>query len=231
MLMKTENVLKKNMKINVDSIPQNIRDSVCLAQSVILKLTNEKTLTNILFTGITDELKKRNFKVFTEEDMTAFMKLDSGAYIFHIAQIELDEYYIPDSRSQMYDTLTFYKSFDLNAISINLWYEVSQLNSDQNNNTTLFSSDYIDDKVNGFFRISFFTGEVDFVYNRKDITVDDLYSKASEFGISNAEYIYDYFLNKYIYTYYKGDKKPKYIHYNAHSKKLYPAGQNRFIFM
>lgn len=231
LLLKTDYIFKKNLKVKADTIPVSGNDSVGADQFEIIGSVNNKTLTDLLFTGIIDELKKRNFRIYTEDNMNAFMKLDSDASIFHLVQVELDELYTPYTASQMYDTIIYYEDFNLNTVSINLWFELSHLNSDDEKSSVLYSTMKISDKVDGYFRRSFLTNGVKFYYDRKNVSSDDVYTLALYFGENNAEYIYDYFLNRYVYIKYKGKKKLKFLHYDYKVKKISLAGHKRFIFM
>ncbi len=230
LLLKTDYIFKKNLKINTDSLHKS-GDSANIAQRELLRNVNEKTLVDILFSGVFDKLKKQKIKVFSEENTDAFLVSNSAAYIFNLAQIELDEYFIPYTASQQYDTLIYSEDFNLNAAKINLWYEVSELNNTQENWKVLFADDYISDCIDGHFRKSFLSNDIRFIYNRINITQDDIYLMAAKFADTNAVYIYDYFLNDCIHRKYNGSKKLKYFHFDSQKKRLYPAGNNRFIFM
>ena len=231
LLLKPEYIFKKNLKYSELGLPDSIKDDVGLSQSLILKNVDDNKVMDSLFSEIKYELKNRKFRVFTEENMNNFMKLDSEAFIFNLAQIEIDEYATPYTFSQVYDTTNYYKTFDLNTASLLLWFEASQLNSNQNNSNLLFSSDSIIDDIDGHFKKSILTNDIKFVYKRKDICVDDLYDKIADIAVNNADYIFDYLLNKFIYEKYTGNKLLKYYHYDRKQKIVYPAKYKRFIFM
>jgi len=230
LLLKPDYVFKKNFKIDTDTLPEEIKDSVGISQSLLLRKVNDNTVIDLLFSGLTDELRNRKLKIYTEENMNEFMKLDSGAFIFNIVQSELDEYSTPYTVSQVYDTLTYYKNFELNAVSINIWYEASQLNT-QDKITLLYSSDSINDDIEGHFKKLFLSNEIKYIYKRKEISTDDLYNKIADIATTDAGYIYDYILNKYLNEKYIGGKFLKYYHYDKQKDIIYPAKYKRFIFM
>jgi len=182
---------KKNLKINTDSVPESVRDSVAIANSVLLGKIVNKTFLNLLDNGLDDGLKKRKFKIYNEDSLNAFMKLQSKGYIFNLSQIELDEYLDFDTAFQEIDDQTYYQELIMNASSINLWFEVSQLNGEQEQNQVLFSSQSISDNITGHFKRDFLTGQVKFIYRRTDINADDVYLMAMDFGTVNASYIFD----------------------------------------
>jgi hypothetical protein len=224
-------IYEKNLNYNTDSFAETIRNSVSISNSLILKNLNDSTVMNLIISGITDGLNSRKIKIYTEDNMSSFMLLKSNAYIFNLAQTEIDEYTLPYTTSQVYGTSTYTQDFDLNALSMHLWIEVSELNTEQDKSKVLYSTDNISDKIIGNFRKDFFSNEIRYVYNRHNIVVDDAYNLASDFGSMNADYIFDYFLNEFIYKNYSGKRKPIYMHYNYKSGKISQAGISRFIFM
>lgn len=230
LLLKTDVIIKKNMKINADELPANKRDSLALAESVILKNLVDTTFVNLLFSGLTDGMNKKKFRVFLEERVDTFLLVHPAAYIFYLAQMEIEESTVNYTDSAMYDSTMYYQQFDLNSIDLNLWYELSEQNGDQKTSKVLFSSASASDQIDGYFHKAFFELPK-YYYTRKDITISDIYLLTSSFGNDNAGYIYDFFMNDYIYKNYKGNKKPKYLHYNSQTGKIYPSGYHRFIFM
>lgn len=230
LLLKSDVVNKKNLKINTDALPANTRDSIAVAESEILKNLKDTTFMNLLYSALFDGINKKKFRIFTEERIDSFLLVHPAAYIFHLAQMEVDESNVNYSDSALYDSTMYYQNFELTDIDINLWFEVSEQNGDQKTSRVLFSTASMYDQVDGYFHKTFFELPK-YIYTRKDITTDDVYLLTSSFGNDNAGYIYDYFLNDFIYKNYKGTKKPKYLHYNSQTGKIVASGYNRFIFM
>ena len=231
LLLKPNEVLKANLAYQNDSVAASIRDSLAMVYSTVVSKADDKIMKELLTQSIADELKQYPCKVFDEDRMGNFMKLDSSGVIFQVAQMQMEEFVKPYTADAFYDELRFYQDFELKGVNLNLWFELSQLNSEQDKNKVLFSTTYITDDIEGVFRRSFLTGEVKFIYSRSDITKDDVYQMATDFGKVNAAYIFDYFLNQYVHTHYKGKKKLPYLHYDLLKKRLRQAGLNRFIFM
>ena len=231
LLLRPENIFKKNLKFSELDLPDSIKDYAGLEESLILKNIDDSLAIDKLFSGIKYELRNRKFRIYSEENMNDFLKLDSNAYIFNLVQIEIDEYTTPYTVSQVYDTTNYYKNFELNNASLLIWFEASQLNSNQSNSNLLFSADSITDDIEGRFKKAILSNEIKYVYKRKNICVDDLYDKIAGIAETNASYIYDYLLNKFINKKYTGNKFPKYYHYDKKQKIVYPAKYKRFIFM
>ena len=231
LLLHPDYVYKENFKINKDSIPEQIRDSVCISKSILLKNVDDGIILNLLFSCIKSELEQVKFKVYTNDDINKFNLLDSNAFIFNNVQDELDEYNTPYTFSQFYENKMYHKVIMVNTARINLWYEVSKPNSKENLSKLLFCADSIYDDVDCYIKKINLTKDVKFIFKRKDIDIDDLYDELMDFSVTNSDYIFDYFMNKYINEKYTGKKNLKYFHYDKQQKKVYPAKDKRFVFM
>jgi len=212
LILKTDTVFKKNLKTVENLSPSD-------TMSIFLEKADNKTIINLLHSGLIDNLKKKKLNIFTPETIDSFLSLRSKSY------------FIPRSYYKQYDSLEYFKDYLLNAVSLNLWFEVSELNGNQEKSKVLFSSKYINDSISGYFKRDFFSNEIYFDYLKKDITIDNVYLSALDFGSLNADYIFDYLLNQYIYNNSEGKSIKKYFHYNFNKKKLSQARLNRFIFM
>jgi hypothetical protein len=88
------------------------------------------------------------------------------------------------------------------------------------------------DALEGRFVHNIFTGEVKFKYDLTPMDMDQIYQLAEILGKKYAGYIFDYILNEYVYRNIGNGIRPKsYFHYDKDLKSLYPAGEDRFIFM
>jgi len=161
------------------------------------------------------------------------MNLQTRAYQVTVVQLEIEEDIFPYRAEGVFDdTMAYYEDFDLNRVSVNNWYEISKLNDPEAPNHLLYASHYITDNLQGRFVKNVFTGEVKFNYDYDPVTVEKIYEFAAGLGEKYAEYVFDYLLNEYIYRHAPDDKKPGvYYHYDHRLKNLYPAGDDRFIFM
>lgn len=223
-------IIKKNEVLADNTAGDQVNDSSGIVSSQLLKNLSDQTLKDIIYTNLYDGLIKLPIKVFGDESMNTFMELNKRSYIVKIAQIEVDEFVNPYTASEQFDTLTYYEEFDLLGVSINIWIDITEVNGTQDTLQIVFSNEHVLDVVEGYFRRNP-SGMVEFIYQRTDVSVDDIYSMASEFGRKNAGYLYDYFLNKYVHQYYNGTAIPKYYHFDFTKGKLYQAGFSRFIFL
>ncbi len=228
LIIQTKEVTLKNLKLPVDSISK--KETVVSSGNAILDSLKKDVFLNIVNVGLVDELKKRNFKIYTESDTADFMKLDSG-YIFNISQIEIEEFDTPDTLFVQRDTALYYKAFLLNSIKIKWWIEVSQIMSNDVVDHVLYNTATYTDEIKTDYKEYFFSDQVNLVYDINKITMNRFYNEVYSFGMLNAAYINDYFMNKYIFDRYYKKKKPLYFHFDSSQNHLSPAGYNRFIFM
>jgi hypothetical protein len=232
MLMMPDDVvfLKQNLTLADDKKGKDGSDSASLAASHFLNTLEDKKITDLILANMESVLKSGPFKVYNDDELGEFMQLGIKSYMVSVAQIELDESAVPYTAYEQFDTLTYYENFSLNAIGVNLWLEVTEVNGLQDTSQILFSKMQAEDAVDGYFTKNY-SGMVEYIYKRTDIDPDKIYSMAADFGEMNAHYLLDYFLNKYIHENYDGKKLLMYYHYDGNTGRLLPAGYNRFVFM
>ena len=225
---------QKNWEIkNFENLDEWGKDSALFENSLFLKEIDDSVFYKNYLGTLVEELKLYGLKVFDEKELDTFMTIRSRAYIISISQLELEEYLYPYTAEEMFfDTMVYYKEFNLNAININSWYEISKLNDTEAASNLLYASHYLIDNLEGRFVNNIFTEKVSFKYNIDTITVDDIYLLANILGRKYAGYIFDYLINEYVFRNFPANHRPNiYFHYNRIYKSLSPAGDDRFIFM
>lgn len=195
-------IFKENLKdyeiAGIDSIPEYERDSILLSNSLFLKEVSD----SVVITDFTERFKERlgkyGFNVMDESSMDEFMSEHPNGILLNIAQISLEEFVHPYSFDyDLGDEMLTVTDIDLNAFSFNIWLEISQLNSSEKNRV-FFTSDFIFDELEGYFRQYIFSGEINFEYTIDTISVSEIYSFTEGLGEKYADYLFDYFLNEYI---------------------------------
>jgi len=214
--------------IDTASFMQNNDSSM----NFLLPKVNTVTAKNILYMVMYDELKKYNIHLSNESDMSKFLSTNNHGRIFNMVQIQLEESAILYTDSREYDSKVYEKDYNLRNIGLNTWFETSQINdTSENISIVLYSSLEDNDKVDGSFKIDFFTSEVEYNFYKQELAKEKIYDLAYLSGSKNASYIFDFFLNEYIHKNYKGKKPLKYYHYELSTGKISPAVNDRFIFM
>lgn len=207
-------------------------DSTMLANSSILKEISDSVFLETFINSLIMEFEKLGFDVYTESYIDSFLFFQTPAYIFNIAQLELEEHEFEFQDSELIRGTEYYKKLQLNAITINSWLEISALNSDDEGRELFFADETIADIVDGYFGQNLISGNVKYNYRIIEMDAEIVYRYAEMLGRRYAGYTYDYLMNEYIKQNFPSNKKLRfYMHYNRENKTLDPADEDRFFEM
>lgn len=206
-------------------------DSMLWERSLFLQYISDSIFLDYYVGNFISQLENLGFEVFPEDSLMNFLSGENDAYIIHLAQLEIEEYVFPFEESEQFGEYIYTEVIDLNAINVNSWYEISQVNEEDK--SMFFSSHYLIDDMEGFFKYYPFTGDVVFKYEVDTLMMDQVYRLAALAGYLYAGYTFDFLLNRYI------DKRMEeegynrsqvYYHYNRR-KNYFSATkeEDRFI--
>ncbi len=197
MVFKTGYKLPDSLKL--DSLPVSSRDSVLLANTAILRNTNDSIYMEEFLQGFRNELHMLGFQVFDSKNTIDFLASGKKALIVNLAQAGLEEYFDSIGESAQFNDEDMY-SYDylITSINMNFWFELTGMNQYDSTLQVVFSQQTISDWVEGDFRYFHFTGDVKYIYNVDSLNLNDLYYAAGKVGKLNAGYLHDYLMNKYI---------------------------------
>ncbi len=236
MIIPANYVFKVNLKRNelgdTSHMTQSQIDSVALAKSLFLKDISDSIFLTVFINSMIDEFTRLGFKVYTDNSIDTFLFIHSQAYLFNIAQIELDEHYLKHEDEESLGGYVYHKSMDLNAVTFDNWFELTQLNPKKEGRKLFFATETISDIIDGYFAENVFTGDVQYKYQKADIDVDIIYQYCELLGQRYAGYTYDYLMNQYIRENYpSGNKRRYYMRYNRPNNTLDPTSEDKFIEM
>jgi len=236
MIFPTDYVFKINLKRSeigdTTGMTSMELDSTLEANSLFLKNISDSIFLETFINSMIIEFEKLGFDVYTENYIDSFLFFQSPAYIFNIAQIELEEHYLDYEDEEEFGDNIYHKSLDLDAVSLNSWFELSKLNGKEEGRKLFYTSETIADIADGYFTENIFTGKVQYKYQIIDLDVDIIYRYAEHLGQRYAGYTFDYILNEYIKENFPPDKKRRYyMRYNRPNNTLDPASDNRFIIL
>jgi hypothetical protein len=222
--------LKKDQFIGLDAMAPESRDSALFFNSLYLKELDDSVIFENFLSNLMGELVSLGYEVYSQQNLDAFLATKKKSYIFDIAQMELEEYILPHKEREVFDdTAVYFKSFDLNAVNMNTWFELAELNPDTQNRVVLYASHYVFDYLKGRFIRNTLTGEVKYRYVQKPMATEDVYKLASVLGKKYAGYLNDYLLNRYIASQLpEGSGPERYYHFDTKTKRLVPANAERF---
>jgi hypothetical protein len=205
-------------------------DSVLMAHSKYLQYLNDSLFLANYKLGFEKELSVFGFDVFEESRITEFMEEDTNAFVFHIAQLELEEsLYTQTDEILIYDTYYSHDQ-DLEAVYVNSWLEISQVNASGNKPNVFFATALITDDLEGSFSFDVFTGNISYAYSFDSLRIADLYDFAYQIGRTNAGYTFDYLLNSFLDETVPADKRSdKYWRFNPYDKTFFPAYDDRLV--
>lgn len=204
-------------------------DSAMVANSSILKEISDSVFLETFINSLIMEFEKLGFDVYTENYIDSFLFFQTPAYIFNIAQLELEEHEFEFQDSELIRGTEYYKKLQLNAITINSWLEISALNSDDEGRELFFADETIADIVDGYFGQNLISGDVKYNYRIIEMDAEIVYRYGEMLGRRYAGYTYDYLMNEYIKQNFPSNKKLRfYMHYNRENKTLDPADEDRF---
>ena len=222
--------LKTDILDTLDITDETLFDSVLMAHSITLQYIDDSVFIANYMTGLKKELKQFGFAIYDEEHIADFMKIDSNGYVVNVAQIELEEDYFPYRDATVYDNMEYYHEHRLNAVTINSWFEISEVNTEKIDRQVYFTSDQITDDVHGEFTYDVFTDQLKYFYTIDSLRVSDVYTFAYQAGRTYAGYTFDLLMNKYIRKHFPDGKEPRhYLRYDPVHRKIFKAEEDRFI--
>jgi hypothetical protein len=225
--------LKKWKIENPDQLSKEALQSSLLDSSLFLKDIDNELLIEDFMVAMEESLRQHGIKVYPPAQMPEFFKENRDAYQVAVVQMELEEDVYPYRAEATFDdSLLYYEDFLLEMVTLNTWFEISKLNDTIVKHNTLYAADYVMDGLEGRFASNVFTGKITYRYNYNPIQLKNIYTLSKMLGQRYAGYIFDYLMNRHVFlSMPAGRKSTTYFRYDQATQKIWPAGENRFIFM
>lgn len=223
--------LKTYIMDSLDIADDENKDSLLLLHSEYLSDLNDSLFIVNYMLGYTKTLSSYGFRVFNQNQMEQFLSIDSNSYQVNIAQIEIEEtLYTFRDEVDVFDR-NYYHDHNLNAVYVNSWFEIYNLNNNTNNNHQIyFTTDMISDIPDGSFDYDIFSGKVRYMYNIDSLKIDVLYDFAYRLGKEYAGYTFDFLLNDELNKKIHPDSRSnKYWRFDPINHIFYPATDDKFI--
>jgi len=232
-LIKPTNLINTNLKTEIvdtiKNIDQYTKDSLLINSSIFLKNIIDSLFLNEYYFALKNSLAEYSISVYTDSESDKFFKDTTNAYIFNLAQNEVEEYIMTYSPSVEVDTTLYFRNFFLNAVNFNNWLEVTELNGYDKKMKVFYISQYASDDIQGRFTRDFFTGEIEYYYSEYKIDLKDVYNLTYYSAEVNANYIFDYIMNCYIAKKMnRADNDKNYFHFDPVKKRIVRANEKRF---
>ncbi|MCB2221094.1 MAG: hypothetical protein KQI35_11920 [Bacteroidetes bacterium] len=236
LVLPTNYVFKENLKRSEAGDTSGMTgaqvDSLLMAKSILLKDISDSIFLETFINSMMIEFEKLGFKVYNQSYADSILFIKSPAYILNIGQILIEEHYNKYKDQEEIGDYEYFKTIDQNALTFNFWFELGELNDEQQDPKLFFASETINDLVTGYFLENPFTGNVKYKYNVSEIDLDLVYKYCAILGERYAGYTYDYLMNKYIQENWDLYREPYfYMHYKRYNKSLDSTEEERFIEM
>jgi len=201
--------------------------------SHILDENSTKVIKEIYDSSFYKSLSHLGFDVYTNNDIAEFFANEDLSWQVSISQISIEEHQIlyvdeviVSDNILSFDTI-------ISEYQFNVWFEVTPVNFDSEMPThVLFSSINIRDFVDGNFYNNWATGQNDYKYNYQQIKQDDIFNLIINASEKHSNYLFDYFMNRYVFFYSeKSSNKKIFYTYNKDKGKVQQAYNDRFIFL
>lgn len=194
-------------------------DSIRYYESKILKNLSFDTLKHKFTTAFTHQIKALGFNVYDGEKLKAVLKNDSlHPVVVQFPQMELEEMTaIFDDKAFIGDRI-FYNHFDVTRINLNTWLYLSRINHEGTD--AFFITDSITDVIDGYYYKNYDEGKVKYRYKRHNLKVHDVYRFMEDMGRNYAQYVFDFYMNRYVRLNSEDGKKPAEYHYDPYAGKV-----------
>lgn len=230
LLLPPPGLLKKYYPMHPDSLPSGQVDPLIIEDSKFIKDAQDSVLMKLFMASLRENLEAFDVKVYGPADVETFLSLDSSAYVFSVAQIEIMEYLHEEIRYAVLDTTVYEVGFAQVNLNHSQWFEFTELNHPERPMQVLFSSQFSSDVFDGRFRQNFLTGEMFYEFQPYRLRFEDLYQLSNFAGQKNAQFIFDFLLNKYIDDRSKKSPQPlEYLQYDRERHSIRRAYNDRFI--
>lgn len=206
------------------------KDSTLIANSEFLQKLSDSVFLETFVNSMIDEFEQLGLTVYMENRLDTFLFVEDKAYIFNIAQVELEELFSVHEARESIDEYVYVKKVDLNTLNYNFWFELSEMNDATENPKLFYGSETINDVISGYFTENIFTGKVAYKYHISEIDMEVVYRYADIFARKFAGYTFDYIMNDFLDENWPPTKKRRYfMHYKRENNTLDPAWGDRFI--
>jgi len=237
LLLLPKNIYKYNQKSHIlDSLSyktQQEKEELLWQHSKFIRLIDDSVFLTRLAKGYAAELKVFGIRVFRAQQTAQFFSVGGNAYVINVAQAELDEQYYPFTDTAFVDDLTYVFRKQLEALDVNIWFEVSKVNAGQKKtigHQVLFAENLLTDRVKGGFSINDFSGKLQYLYRLDSLTLKKIYGYAESLGRTYADYTFDYFMNRYLDEHIAANRRShRYWRYDPYHHHLFLGNEDRLV--
>jgi hypothetical protein len=230
LIMPPPTLIKNYFSINPAGVDPDSLVTEPLESSQFLKNLNDTAFVNYYLRSLNHYLRRFQLNVFTPQNIDAFFQLDSNAFLFSIAQLELLEYDDKFQDVTFFDTTAYRIAIPQTTVEKSVWFEFSELNKPEKPLEVYYSMQTTSDFFEGGFYWNWRTAEMTYRHTRFELEDADVYDLAYFAGQKNAQYIFDLLMNLYVAQNIKRPRRnPVYYQYDIDQHQIRRANFDRFI--
>jgi len=198
-------------------------------RSYLLKYDGITVVDSIFKASLNAGLDSRKFQVYGDSSVDRFLVQPGEKFIVEFVQLYIEEKTMPVT-----DTLYFaadnFIHFDtvISRMDLCFWLRINPVNDTTTAAPLLYASFTLVDQFRGNWEYDMNNDRYNYTYDFTAFEPQDIYYLFVNAGKNSSDYIYDYFLNLYLYE--NMHHKPD-AYYSWNGSFLRKAGQSRFIFM
>ena len=172
-------------------------DSIRFYESKYLQHLEQEKLLDNFNDSFYKEMERLGFNVHQGKEVAPLIGKDTvNPIIVSFPQMEMNEY-VELYRDRGYvGNRVYYKNLDLDAIDLSTWLKLARHKSDKQK--VFFINDSITDYIDGYFYLNRKAGRVKYRYEEHELEKGDIYKFMQDMGKNYAQYVYDYYLNRFI---------------------------------
>ena len=201
-----------------------------VGDSKFLAGLNDTAFVNYFMRSLRFHLQQLRIHVYGPENIDSFFQIDTVAYMFSVAQLELIEFDDEHIEMSMLDTTLYRVALPRTNIEKSTWFEFSEVNNHERSMEVLYSMQRTSDYFEGRFHYDWRSGELTYRYTPYYMEEPDVYDLAYFSGKKNAQYIFDHLMNLYIQEQARSSRATRiYFQYDAEQHAIRRAFDDRFI--
>ncbi|MFO7997905.1 MAG: hypothetical protein R6U86_02875 [Bacteroidales bacterium] len=230
LLLPPSGLLKSFSPVHPSEIPEDEPFFFDPAESRFLEALNDSAFVDYYMRSLTYHLSQLQINVYGPEALDRFLGLDSTAFIFSMAQVELLEFNDYFTEFTAIDTMNYRVDLPRTNLELSTWFEFTEVNHSERPVEVLFSMQNTSDYFDGRFVYNMFSGEVSYRKTTYPLEVPDVYDLAYFAGQKNAGYIFDHLMNLYVHDKRKANVPSRiYYQYDSERHAIRRAYNDRFI--
>jgi len=217
--------------------PDEIRDSLNFFKpEKIMYMMDDTVVENLKYAYdqvFVRSATERGFQMFETDSIAGFFSSDMSRWQLSLVQITIEEHRVWFQDELNFNDYSVYFDTIISEFQFNVWFELIPVDADTSVPAhVFFSSVNVSDYINGKFTYDWGTRNYTYNYTFKPVNEYDVETLIISAAMKHADYLFDFYLNRYVFfNNHKTQKNKVYYNYDQRKKKVVPALDRRFVFL